>query len=74
MTKKKIQPTEEVRLAAWRGEMMGDDILITLIHILLVHFASVTATAEVTNVNWLCLLWKARIFNAYQQERLILSI
>lgn len=30
---------------------MGDDILITLIHILLVPFASVAATGEVTNVN-----------------------
>lgn len=30
---------------------MGDDILITLIHILLVPLASVAATGDVTNVN-----------------------
>lgn len=37
--------------AASRVEMMGDDVLITLIRILLVHFASVAVAGEVTNVN-----------------------
>lgn len=37
--------------AAWRADKMGDDILITLIRILFIHFASVAAAGEVTNVN-----------------------
>lgn len=49
--KKKPQPREEVQLTAWIVEKMGDDILITLIRILFIQFASVTAAGEVTNVN-----------------------
>lgn len=48
MKKKNIQTTAEVRPAARRVEMMGDDILITLIRILLARCA---ATGEVANVN-----------------------
>lgn len=49
--KKKLQPREEVQPTAWIVEKMGDDILIALIRILFIQFASVTAAGEVTNVN-----------------------
>lgn len=49
--KKKLQPREEVQPTAWIVEKMGDDILITLVRILFIQFASVTAAGEVTNVN-----------------------